>query len=49
MYDLNSLIDEVDRMEKNIKLFQDKIDEMREKIIQYKVWIKEIEARNENS
>jgi len=43
MYDLESLKAEVIRMEEHAAMFEDKVKEIREKIIQYRIWIAEQE------
>lgn len=45
-YNKESLAAEIPQMEESIKLFEGKIAEMREQIVQYRIWIAELEKEH---
>lgn len=45
-YDKDHLAAEIPQMEETIRLFEAKITEMREQIVQYRIWIAELEKAN---
>jgi len=49
MYNLEALKAEIVRMEKHAELFESKIKEIREQIVQHRIWITEQEKNGRNN